>query len=69
MAFCATSLQVPDATTRGFGAEQFIQVAETIDHVLQDPEDEDVQQAVKTEVEDLCERFSLYDFGYLVDIK
>lgn len=55
-------LGTPAMTTRGFGPEQFTQVAEMIDRVLQDPKDEDVQQTVKAEVEALCERFPLYDF-------
>jgi glycine hydroxymethyltransferase len=48
-------------TTRGFGPDEFAHVAELIDRVLQDPENEDVQQAVEREVNALCDEFPLYD--------
>jgi glycine hydroxymethyltransferase len=49
-------------TTRGFGPDEFQTVARLIDRVLQSPEDEGVRRSVRAEVEDLCERFPLYDF-------
>jgi glycine hydroxymethyltransferase len=49
-------------TTRGFGTDEFAHVADLIDRVLQDPENEDVQQGVKQEVHALCDEFPLYDF-------
>ena len=52
----------PAMTTRGFGTEEFEYVAELIDKVLQKPDDEDLRQAVKQEVKELCDRFPLYDF-------
>jgi glycine hydroxymethyltransferase len=49
-------------TTRGFGTDQFVRVAELIDRVLQNPEDENVQATVEQEVNALCDEFPLYDF-------
>jgi glycine hydroxymethyltransferase len=54
-------LGTPAMTTRGFGPEEFTRVAQLIDRVLQDPENEDVQQAVEQEVNALCDAFPLYD--------
>ena len=55
-------LGTPAMTTRGFGPDEFVRVAELIDRVLQDPEDEEVQAAVEREVNALCDQFPLYDF-------
>jgi glycine hydroxymethyltransferase len=52
----------PAMTTRGFGKEEFFQVVNLIDRVLQKPEDEGVTDSVKQEVKELCDRFPLYDF-------
>ncbi len=54
-------LGTPAMTTRGFGEDEFVRVAELIDQVLQDPTDEDTQATVEREVEALCDRFPLYD--------
>ena len=55
-------LGTPAMTTRGFGTDEFKRVAELIDTVLQDPENEAVQDAVREEVQALCDAFPLYDF-------
>ncbi|MFN1834085.1 serine hydroxymethyltransferase [Balneola sp. MJW-20] len=52
----------PAMTTRGFGEEEFRQVAVLIDQVLQKPEDEEIHKKVAAEIHDLCEQFPLYDF-------
>ncbi|NGP76991.1 serine hydroxymethyltransferase [Balneolaceae bacterium YR4-1] len=52
----------PAMTTRGFGEDEFKQVARLIDKVLQDPENESRLHTVKEEVKELCEQFPLYDF-------
>lgn len=52
----------PAMTTRGLGTDEFEHIANLIDRVLQDPENEAVIEAVKHEVKDLCEQFPLYDF-------
>lgn len=52
----------PAMTTRGFGEDEFKQVASLIDRVLQDPENESLLETVKQEVKELCENFPLYDF-------
>ncbi|MCC5913718.1 MAG: serine hydroxymethyltransferase [Balneolaceae bacterium] len=52
----------PALTTRGFGKEQFEQVAELIDKVLQDPENEERLNSIRSEVQAMCEEFPLYDF-------
>ncbi|PSQ87786.1 MAG: serine hydroxymethyltransferase, partial [Bacteroidetes bacterium QS_3_64_15] len=54
-------LGTPAMTTRGFGPDEFIRVAEMIDRVLQDPEDQEVQSDVEREVNALCNQFPLYD--------
>jgi glycine hydroxymethyltransferase len=52
----------PAMTTRGFGEVEFKRVAELINQVLQDPEDHSVIKKTKSEVEEMCDRFPLYDF-------
>ncbi len=52
----------PAMTTRGFGEDEFKQVARLIDKVLQDPENEPLLGTVKEEVKELCAHFPLYDF-------
>ena len=54
-------LGTPAMTTRGFGPDEFAHVAEMIDRVLQDPEDEDTQATVEREVKALCDQHPLYD--------
>lgn len=53
----------PALTTRGFKEEEFIQVVELIDTVLQHPEDEQTQISVKSQVKELCTEFPLYDLS------
>ncbi len=50
----------PAVTTRGMREPEMDRIAELIVRVLQSPEDERVQQMVKSEVEALCRRFPLY---------
>ncbi|MFH5832226.1 serine hydroxymethyltransferase [Halalkalibaculum sp. DA384] len=52
----------PAMTTRGLGTGEFEYIAELIDKVLQQPEDTTIQRNVKSEVQELCNRFPLYDF-------
>ncbi len=52
----------PAMTTRGFGKDEFEEVVELIDRVLQKPGDESLLQKTKEDVKDLCSRFPLYDF-------
>ena len=52
---------VPAMTTRGFGEEEFKQVAELIDQVLMSPENEDVLRKVRGDVHALCNEFPLYE--------
>lgn len=52
----------PALTTRGFKEEQFKEVVDLIDTVLQSPENDSVLSDVKTKVKDLCMEFPLYDF-------
>lgn len=52
----------PAMTTRGMKEAEFEKIVELIDQVLQSPENEDVRQKVKKEVENLCDEFPLYDF-------
>ncbi len=55
-------LGTPAMTTRGFDEDTFAYVVELIDRVLQNPENEEVQDVVRSEVKDLCDRYPLYDF-------
>jgi len=52
----------PAMTTRGFGEEEFKQVAKLIDKVIQNPTNEETRTTVTNEVKALCENFPLYDF-------
>ena len=60
-------LGTPAMTTRGFGTDEFARVAELIDTVLQDPENEDVQNTVEEEVNALCDEFPLYETATAVE--
>ena len=50
----------PALTTRGMAEPEMDQVGEFIGRVLAAPEDEQVASMVRSEVEDLCQRFPLY---------
>jgi len=50
----------PAVTTRGMREPEMDRIAELIARVLASPDDDRVQQMVKTEVEALCRRFPLY---------
>jgi glycine hydroxymethyltransferase len=50
----------PALTTRGMGAQEMAVVAALIDRVLQEPDDAEVLDSVRDEVERLCRRFPLY---------
>lgn len=52
----------PALTTRGFKEEEFTQVVNLIDTVLQDPENERTLISVKEQVQELCGKYPLYDF-------
>ncbi|MEL7834018.1 serine hydroxymethyltransferase [Fodinibius sp. Rm-B-1B1-1] len=52
----------PAMTTRGLGTDEFRKIAELIDRVLQNPEEESTINNVKKEVSELCNDFPLYDF-------
>lgn len=55
-------LGAPAMTTRGFGVEEFERIADLIDRVLSDHQNDDVIQKVKGEVMEMCDQFPLYDF-------
>ncbi len=50
----------PAVTTRGMREDEMRLIAELIDRVLRDPEDEATLQAVRNQVVELCRRFPLY---------
>jgi glycine hydroxymethyltransferase len=52
----------PALTTRGFKEDEFRSVVDSIDNVLQKPEDESNRKKVKQQVREMCEKFPLYDF-------
>lgn len=53
-------LGTPALTTRGFGEEAFIEVAEIISQVLHHADDTDMATAAKQRVAKLCEQYPLY---------
>jgi glycine hydroxymethyltransferase len=52
----------PAMTTRGFKEEEFKQVSDLINQVLENHENESVIRKVKDEVHAMCDQFPLYDF-------
>jgi glycine hydroxymethyltransferase len=60
-------LGTPALTTRGFKENEMKQVAQLIDRVLKNIDNEDIYQHVKQEVKKLCLAFPLYDFGKVFD--
>lgn len=55
-------LGTPAMTTRGFKQAEMIEVADFIDRVIKEAENESVIHAVRKEVEELCSQYPLYDF-------
>ncbi len=55
-------LGTPALTTRGFGPDEMLRVADLIDRVLKNMGNEKVYQQVRGEVEEMCRAFPLYDF-------
>jgi glycine hydroxymethyltransferase len=55
-------LGTPAMTTRGFGEDEFAQVVDMMDRVLQSRGDDTIVRQVRSEVHELCSRFPLYDF-------
>jgi len=53
-------LGTPAITTRGMGRPEMDLIAELIARVLAAPDDEGVQRAVRSDVENLCRKFPLY---------
>ena len=51
----------PALTTRGMGPEEMQHIAGLIHRVLSQPDDEATRRAVRGEVEQLCDRFALYE--------
>ena len=56
-------LGTPALTTRGFGPDEMRTVATLIDRVLKNMGNEKVYHQVRSEVEELCQAFPLYDFA------
>jgi glycine hydroxymethyltransferase len=50
----------PAGTTRGFGKDEFIQIADMISKVVMAPTDTNLKEQVKQEVIALCHRFPIY---------
>lgn len=54
-------LGTPALTTRGMGPEEMQHIANLIHRVLSHPDDEATRRTVRGEVEQLCDRFALYE--------
>ncbi len=52
----------PAMTTRGLGPDEFRYIVELIDQVLMNPTNEDIIRKTAGEVNELCNRYPLYDF-------
>ena len=52
----------PAMTSRGFKEAEFEQVVSFIDRVLSNPDDENVIEAVRSEVHAMCQQYPLYNF-------
>ena len=50
----------PAGTTRGFGKDEFIQIADMISKVIMAPTDTNLKEQIKQEVIALCNRFPIY---------
>ncbi len=50
----------PAGTTRGFGQDEFKQIANWIADIIDDIDNDDVIEAVKTKVTELCHQFPVY---------
>ncbi len=51
----------PALTTRGMKEDEMRQIAAWISEVLAEPENETVQQSIRSRVKELCERFPIYE--------
>jgi glycine hydroxymethyltransferase len=51
----------PAMTTRGMGTEEFVHLVKLMDKVLSNPENSDLHDSVALEVQELCEKFPLYN--------
>lgn len=52
----------PAMTTRGFAEDEFKEVVNLIDRVLQNPKDESMINSVRNGVQAMCQKYPLYDF-------
>ena len=61
--YIASGLRIgtPAGTTRGFGQEEFSQIAHWISDILDDISNESVIDEVRGKVADLCARFPVYE--------
>lgn len=51
-------------TARGIGKEEILTIADWMDQLIRNPEDENIQETVKTGVSEMCTRFPVYANGH-----
>ncbi len=62
--FVTSGLRIgtPAVTSRGMGEEQMVQIADWIHRVLESKGDEEISKQVRSEVDELCHAYPIYDW-------